>query len=158
VTDVRLVLQDGRSDCGVAALAMMLGHWNRATDATVVRAAVGPPSSADGVSAGRLRDVAQARGLDAFLIEGTRDDLVHEIERGRPGLVGVIKVLGGKPYPHYELLTAINPETGRVLLADPGDGWHEEPWSRFELRWAAARHLSLVVMARASTGTSRATD
>ena len=80
---------------------------------------MGPIESDAGVPAGSLRAIARAQGMNAFLVQGTFADLEHEIAQGRPVLVGVAKVRGGRSYPHYEVVVGTNRSKGAVLLADP---------------------------------------
>jgi hypothetical protein len=69
--NVPFVRQQSDSDCGPAALTMVLGHFGvRASVAELV--AVSPPDRA-GVRAGALRDIARSRGLSAFVVPATLD-------------------------------------------------------------------------------------
>ena len=108
VSDVKLVRQRSDSDCGPAALTMVLGHFGvRATLADV--SAVSPPDD-EGVRAGALRDVARSRGTLRYLrrprhLRGSARELTH----GRPILVGLAKpILVGRPLAHYEVVVAID--------------------------------------------------
>src|SRR5688572_12793621 len=90
VRDVPLVRQRRDMDCGPAAAAMVLGYWERAATVDDIRAASGVPDRR-GVSAGALRDILRARGLDAYLIGGEIGDLERELAAGRPVLVGTVR-------------------------------------------------------------------
>ena len=155
VPGVVLVRQEERRDCGVAALVMILNRWRTEVDPPTVRRLVGPIEDGKGVPAGTLRAIARTQGMNAFLVQGTFEDLEHEIGEGRPVLVGVAKVRGGRSYPHYEVVVGTNRRKGAVLLADPAAGWHEETRRGFEARWAVSRHLSLVVLGQAGPSPSR---
>ena len=155
VSGVTFVGQEEQRDCGVAALAMVLGHWRPGVDEPAVRRLVGPTQAEKGVPAGTLRTIARRQGMNAFLIEGRFSDLEHEIGQGRPVLVGVAKVRGGRSYPHYEVVVGLNRRTGAVLLADPAAGWHEESRRVFDARWAVSRRLSLVVLEKEATLSQR---
>jgi predicted double-glycine peptidase len=148
VADVTLVRQLGRSDCGSAALATALSHFDPRTDPAELRKALGPtdPQGTQGIPAGRLRDLARARGLQAYVIEATLADLAHEIDRGRPVLVGLYRVVGDRGYPHYEVVTGINAQQRQVLLADPANGWRKEDLAEFVRRWTPARNLAVVML------------
>jgi predicted double-glycine peptidase len=163
VPGIILVRQEGRSDCGSAALATVLSRFDPQIDPARVRTAVGPstvPAPAgkilaqatsnarpgDGIAAGRLRDVARAEGLQSFVIEATFADLAHELSAGRPVLVGLYRVVGDRGYPHYEVVAGINPRDQQVLLADPATGWRKEALAQFSARWRLARNLAVVIL------------
>jgi predicted double-glycine peptidase len=162
VPGIILVRQQERSDCGSAALATVLSRFDPRIDPARVRQAVGPatapaPASpklptataahpGDGIAAGRLRDVARAEGLQAYVIEANLADLSHEVEAGRPVLVGLYRVVGDRAYPHYEVVAGINARDRQVLLADPATGWRKEPLEQFAARWRLAHNLAVVVL------------
>jgi ABC-type bacteriocin/lantibiotic exporter with double-glycine peptidase domain len=143
---VTLVRQEGRSDCGSAALAMVLEHADPATTPVLVRQLIGQREGKKWVEAGQLRDVARERGLDAYLVEGTFADLVSELRQGRPVLVGVQRDVLGTPYPHFVVVVGIDPQDQQILIADPAHGWTQESFVDFSERWEPAHHLALVVM------------
>src|SRR5215470_5571146 len=82
-------------DCGPVATAMLLGYWGKKTEPDALRAEahVGPERA---LSAGTIRDLVKARGLDAYLVEGEVDDLQRELAAGRPVLVGLAKPISDK--------------------------------------------------------------
>jgi predicted double-glycine peptidase len=148
---VTYVPQRSLADCGAAALSMVLGVWLAAPDGTgpvgeeQVRAWLGPISPTQGVEASRLRDVAQARGLAAFIIEATPDDLARELGAGRPVIAGVVNVAGRSAFPHYEVVVGLNRARNQVLTADPAIGWRQQTMAEFDQRWRLSRRLALVV-------------
>jgi predicted double-glycine peptidase len=152
VRRISFVPQRSRVDCGAAALSMVLGAWlmapggDQPVDEEEVRAWLGPIHDKQGVEAGRLRDVARARGLAAFVIEATPDDLARELAAGRPVIAGVVNVAGGTAYPHYEVVVGLNRARNRVLTADPSIGWRQQSLAEFDRRWRLSRHLALVVL------------
>jgi predicted double-glycine peptidase len=147
VPDVPLVTQRERADCGAAALTMVLRFWQPATSNERVRAAVGELDDKKGIAAGRLRAIAREMGMQAFLIQGTFDDLVNEVGRGRPVLVGTVQVKRGRGYPHYEVVVGVNQRERKILAADPAQGWREQSLDAFEARWKPSKRLALVVFA-----------
>jgi predicted double-glycine peptidase len=147
VPEVPLVTQRERADCGAAALAMVLRYWQPATSNERVREALGVLDDEKGLAAGRLREIARQMGMQAFLIQGTVEDLVTEITRQRPVLVGTLRVQRGRGYRHYEVVVGVNPRERKILAADPAEGWREHNLDEFEARWRQSRHLALVVFA-----------
>jgi ABC-type bacteriocin/lantibiotic exporter with double-glycine peptidase domain len=144
VQDVPFVAQEANEDCGPAALAMVLGRFSvPVTLADVVSAA---PPTGGGVRAGDLRDVARSKGLQAFVVAGTFDDLAEEVARGRPVLVGLAKpMIGGRALAHYEVVVAINRRARQLLTLDPARGLRENSLEGFAREWAPTGRVTLIV-------------
>jgi predicted double-glycine peptidase len=142
--DVPFVRQQSDSDCGPAALTMVLGHFGvHASVAELV--AMSPPGRA-GVRAGALRDIARSKGLSAFAVPGTFDDLSAELGAGRPVLVGLAKpITTGRAVPHYEVVVAIDRRDREILTLDPGRGLRENSLAGFAREWAPTGHVAIVV-------------
>ena len=105
--NVPFVAQQSDSDCGPAALAMVLAHFGVPASLAEVVAADRPRDG--GVRAGDLRDVARAKGLSAFPVAGTFADLIEQVGRGRPVLVGLAKPMtAGRALAHYEVVVAVD--------------------------------------------------
>src|SRR5689334_191459 len=103
VRGVPFVAQRGGSDCGAAALAMVLTQQGMPTSRDEVLAQIPPRDG--GVTAGELRDFARRRGAQAFVVPGAWDDLERQLQRGRPLLVGLAKpMLGGRAAAHFEVV------------------------------------------------------
>jgi len=111
VRDVPFVAQQTDSDCGPAALAMVLAHFGAPPAAT-------PELARGDVRAGTLRDVARGQGLEAYAVSGTLDDLFEQVARGRPVVVGLAKPMaftGGRALAHYEVVIGLNRARRRIL-------------------------------------------
>jgi len=145
--DVPFIPQSTASDCGPAALAMVFAHFR-----------VAPPAPTDGpelakgdVRAGALRDVARQRGLEAFVVSGTFDDLFAQIGRGRPVMVGLAKPMaltGGRALAHYEVVIGLNRSRRRVLSLDPAVGVRENSFEGFAREWAPTKQVAIVIFPR----------
>lgn len=146
VPGVALTLQRSRTDCGAAALTSVLAYWRPGLTDSQVRQWVGPADDEVGVRAGRLRQVVRDRGMQAFIVEGQFADLEREVGKRRPVIAGVVNVIGGTAFPHYEVVVGINARDRRVLTADPAMGWREQSWDDFEDRWKMSGRLLLVVL------------
>ena len=144
VDGVPLIRQPNPHECGPAALAMVLRRWGVAAHVAQVARETG--TSGQSVAAGALRDEARRRGLQAFLIRGEWDDLVHEVGSDRPVLVGLIqRYTNDRAYAHYEVVVGINARSQQLLLLDPGNGMREDAMSSFSKEWEGAGRLTLVV-------------
>jgi len=145
VPRVSLVRQAGPSDCGAAALAMVLDYWQRPMSVGAIDAR-NPEAVMHGWRAGQLRDLARERGLQSFVVSGGFNDIDHEIRQGRPVVVGVIKRYGDKPLAHYEVVIGIHNEKRRILTLDPADGWREDSLEGFAREWAPTQRVTLVFL------------
>src|SRR5687767_205942 len=72
-----VVKQRAQTDCGLAALAMVAGAWGKQVTVDELRRDV--KMTPKGVKLGALRDVARARGFEAYAISGKHDDLRREL-------------------------------------------------------------------------------
>jgi len=149
VRDVPLVRQDGQHDCGAAALAMVLAYWRTPATSEALRALA--PADETGIRAGRLRDVARAQGLEAFVVAGWPADLADQLARGRPVVVGLAKPMrfsGGDALAHYEVVVGINRARGLILTLDPARGPRENTLEGFAREWAPTGRVTLIVFPR----------
>jgi len=141
-----VVRQRDRTDCGLAALAMMAGAWGRTW--TVVDLAKHAAPTDRGIQLGALRDLARKRGLDAYAIKATTSDLERELTAGRPVLVGLVLPYEGNHFlGHYEVAVAMDPARGDVITQDPATGkTMRRSRVALEQEWARASHATLVVV------------
>jgi ABC-type bacteriocin/lantibiotic exporter with double-glycine peptidase domain len=140
-----VVRQHKETDCGLAALAMVAGSWGRQWSVAELSRQL--PPTERGIKLGALRDLARARGLEAYAIKGTSRDLERELAAGRPVLLGLVL-----PYDqrrnahHYEVAVAMNPRDGTVVTIDPASGsWRQRSSKVLDLEWKTAGFATLVV-------------
>lgn len=138
--------QREEEDCGAAAAAMLLSYWTGEAPAAI--AARLRPVPRGGHTAGHLRDVVRGRGLAAYLIQGTMQDLERELRGGRPVLVGLVKPQRKGVLTHYEVVVGLHPARGLVVTLDPAEGWRENDRDGFLAEWSASHNVTLVVSAR----------
>jgi hypothetical protein len=75
------------------------------------------------IKLGALRDVARARGLQAYAIAGTYEDLRRELSKGRPIVIGLqLPFERDRALHHYEVVVALHPRDGTVVTLDPATG------------------------------------
>lgn len=138
-----LVRQVDEDDCGGAALASVLNFWGYPATPESVEAAIGRRDRR--LSAGDIADHARSRGLEAYVFFGTMDDVRHELEQGRPVIVGLgKKVVTGKALAHYEVVVGYEPAKRLVLLLDPGQGWQVDTFRGFAEEWARSGGVTIV--------------
>jgi hypothetical protein len=142
VRDVPFVAQQTDHDCGPAALAMVFAHFGAPAGAA-------PELAGGDVRAGTLRDVARARGLEAYVVSGTLEDLFAQVARGRPVVVGLAKPMaftGGRSLAHYEVVIGLNRARRRILSLDPAVGLRENTLEGFAREWAPTKQVTIVFL------------
>jgi ABC-type bacteriocin/lantibiotic exporter with double-glycine peptidase domain len=141
-----VVRQEHENDCGLAALAMVAGAWGQHWSLGELQRQLHP--SPRGVKLGALRDLARARGLEAYAVRGTHEDLARELENHRPVLLGLILPFDRKNnLAHYEVAVAIDPRDGTVVTRDPATGKLMRRSKKIlELEWKPAGYATLVVV------------
>jgi hypothetical protein len=155
IDEVPLLRQRGRYDCGPTALAMVLSYWYPA----VPRQRWTPDDRDRRLSAGELRDRALSLGLAAFVIEGTLEDIAHELAQKRPVIVGTVKPVGDTTgVSHYEVVVGIHPKTQRIATLDPAAGWRQNTLAAFLSEWAPSGQLLLVVLPRQAAAMTAAAE
>ena len=143
VTNFPLVMQKDRNDCGAAALASVLRFWGRPASPESVEAAIGRKDRR--LRAGDMADHAKAQGLRAYVFFGSMDDVVYELEQGRPVIVGLGKAVSSdRALSHYEVVVGYEPEKKLVLLLDPARGWQIDTLLGFSKEWARSKGVTIV--------------
>ncbi|HXX93088.1 MAG TPA: cysteine peptidase family C39 domain-containing protein [Planctomycetota bacterium] len=143
VRNVPFIPQEGRDDCGAAALAMVLSSQGRVASMHEILSAC--PPSAGGIRAAELRDFARRRGMEAFLFAGSFEDLEREIGEGRPVLVGLVHGTGTCRVAHYEVAAGVNSGRREIALVNPASGWRRLGWDEFRTAWDPAGRLAMTV-------------
>jgi hypothetical protein len=76
---------------------------------------------------------------------GTLTDIVHELERGRPIIVGLGKqVAAKKALSHYEVVIGYEPKKKLVLLLDPAKGFQVDSLEGFSEEWTRTKGVTIV--------------
>lgn len=157
--DVKLVRQRGIKDCGSAALATVLGYLHPDGPASLGRTAIEASLREEpgrGLAAGELRDYARTHGFDAFVIQGAVQDLEHEVEAGRPVIVGVHKPLSSNEVlSHYEVFVGFHRGRREVLTLDPARGLRRFELEGFLEEWRATGQVAIVVMPKDAPSSAR---
>jgi len=141
-----VVRQHHETDCGLAALAMVAGAWGRNWSVADLDHQL--PPTERGIKLGQLRDLARARGFEAYAIRGTTTDLTNELSHGRPVVLGLLLPYDqSRNASHYEVAVAMRPGDGAVVTIDPASGqWRQRSRQVLDLEWKAAGFATLVVV------------
>lgn len=141
---VTFIPQQEEMDCGAAAMAMVLRHWDSTTGIDDVR--VSMKFDADrGANVGEMRAFAKSRGMEAFLIEGDFKVFEKELSRGRPVIVGMVKRHLHGFFTHYEVVVGYHPVRRLIVTLDPAAGWRVNGEEGFLEEWEPAKRLALVI-------------
>ncbi|MCE9634318.1 MAG: C39 family peptidase [Planctomycetes bacterium] len=141
--NVPLVTQETEDDCGAAALSMVLARWGLDVPPKTLQRECAVAGSA-GLKAVDLRDAARRRGLSAYVIAGNVADLDHELRRGRPVIVGLVKTFASMQVTHFEVVVGLR-EPEQVAALDPARGLVCDAFPAFSAEWAATQGATLVV-------------
>ena len=143
VRGVPLVLQESRDDCGAAAFASVLRFWGHEATPASIEARIGQENRR--LRAGDIVAYARREGLRSYVFFGTIADIRHELERGRPVLVGLGKALDSKQaLLHYEVVIGYEPNQARVLLLDPDRGFQVDSLDGFSAEWMRSKGVTIV--------------
>lgn len=156
IPHVKMVAQEGDTDCGPAALAMALGRWDAAPSPDAWQPRRGEPAPAGGVSAGALRDEARRAGFQAFVLEGSFDDLSAEVDAGHPVIVGLVRLERELRTAHFAVVVGHDAKVRRWLVADPALGVLALGRDALEADWARAGWVTLVLAPNAEAREPRA--
>ena len=153
-----VVMQKRKADCGLAALAMVAGAWGRHWSVDDLAHRI--PPGKHGIKLGVLRDLARERGLEAFAIKASRDDLNHELAAGRPVMLGLMLPHDqNRNRSHFEVAIALNTQDGTLITIDPATGdWMRRSPKVLDIEWKAAGYAALVVTgdgAKTNVGVAR---
>ena len=82
---------------------------------------------------------------DDYVFFGTMKDIVHELEQGRPVIVGLGKMFDEKQaISHHEVVVGYEAKTKQLLLLDPARGWQVDSLEGFAKEWAISRAVTIV--------------
>jgi predicted double-glycine peptidase len=144
VPNFPLVLQADNDDCGAAALASVVRYWGYpAASPQSIESALGRTDKR--LQAGDMETYARSVGLHSYVFFGTMRDIVHELERGRPVIVGLGKMVEEKKaISHYEVVVGYEPQKKQLLLLDPGRGFQVDSLEGFAREWAVSKGVTIV--------------
>lgn len=161
VNGVPFVAQESDRDCGPAALAMVFGYYHlpgTSLEEVSARVPAEDLRRGAGVRAGTLRDLARARGLNAFVVSGTFNDLLEQVSRGRPVLVGLAKPMigmsGDRSAAHYEVVVGINRLRKLIRTFDPARGLRENTLEGFAREWVPTHQVTIIVLPPSAPATA----
>jgi ABC-type bacteriocin/lantibiotic exporter with double-glycine peptidase domain len=137
------VMQDQNDDCGAAALASVMRFWGHEATPRSILSAIGRKDHR--LRAGDMATYARKAGLHSYVFFGTMTDIVHELERGRPIIVGLGKqVAAKKALSHYEVVIGYEPKKKLVLLLDPAKGFQVDSLEGFSEEWTRTKGVTIV--------------
>jgi len=142
-------LQEKNDDCGAAVLASVMRFWGHEVTPRSILSAVRRDDNR--LRAGDMATYARQAGLHSYVFFGTMKDIVHELSRGRPIIVGLGKQIAErKALSHYEVVIGYEPKKKLVLLLDPGRGFQVDSLQAFAEEWTRTRGVTIVTFAPGS--------
>jgi predicted double-glycine peptidase len=152
------VAQANDNDCGAAALAAVLRFWGHPASAQSIEAALGRADNR--LKAGDMETYARSFGMQSYVFFGTMKDIVHELEQGRPVIVGLGKMFDDdkKAISHYEVVVGYEPNKKQLLLLDPAHGWQVDSLDGFAKEWAVSKAVTLVAFPETGAAFAGATE
>lgn len=143
------VLQAKDHDCGAAALAAVLGYWGKPTTPEAVSQSVG--RNGKQLRASDIETYARSSGFSSYVFYGNMGDILYELQRGRPVIVGVGKPYGkDKAVAHYQVVIGYEPHKKRVLFLDPAIGFQTNTYEGFAREWAVSKGVTIVTFLSAA--------
>ena len=116
-----VIRQEGRSDCGPAALQMILAHHRVAATQAELRRLAGTDER--GTSVLGLRRAASAKGLDAVASRRSTDELQN----------AVLPAIAFVNDDHFVVVRRV--QAGRVVIDDPASGRVRLSLATFDVLW-----------------------
>jgi predicted double-glycine peptidase len=150
VPNFPLVAQVDDNDCGAAALAAVVRFWGHSASPESIEATLGRADNR--LQAGDMETYARSLGMRSYVFFGTMKDIVHELEQGRPVIVGLGKMFDDdkKALSHYEVVVGYEPNTKQLLLLDPARGWQVDSLDGFAKEWAISKAVMMVTFPAAA--------
>ena len=111
---MKVVIQDGEKNCGVACLLSIIRHYGGDISQEILREYTN--TSKDGVSALSLINCAKSIGFDAVGVHGEIDD----IDRSKLPVIAHIMV--NKNIKHFIVIYEMNDSKDKIIIMDPSIG------------------------------------
>lgn len=166
---IEAVKQSRNNCCGIACLVSVLDYWEIKTEEQQILAEF-PKSSEKGYSILELRNIAKAKGLEAYAISMQSKPVIQlkkQLQKGRP-VICALKLPGGlyiaydipvygqiyrkllwmfaPKKNHYVLVFGLS--KNEILIMDPAYGFASIPIELFHLSWSKRNYAALVIGVR----------
>jgi ABC-type bacteriocin/lantibiotic exporter with double-glycine peptidase domain len=153
--DVPFVKQSPEG-CGAASISMVMQYWSKDAPATSVADADAAKIQQQlfnrergGILASDMEAYFRQKNFDTFTFHGTWSDLENHLSKGRPLIVCLREGGAFQHSLHYVVVVGVDDAQNTVLLNDPaGRKLARLDRARFEKRWAAMDHWTLLALPR----------
>ncbi len=154
ISAINPVSQTTQNTCGLAALVCVFNYWDILSDQGKLLELFPPNNQNQGYSLSELKEIANGKSFDAFLLKGDIPFLKEQILFGRPIIVPLwmsdswefkinrMKVWGGA-YNHYVVAYGFSQD--HIWVMDPDKGVKTIPVRKFLKMWEANKNISLLV-------------
>ncbi len=151
LTEVPEIRQNSQADCGPTALAILASRWG--VDPQLARGSV---AVQDNATFAELRAAARSLGLTAFVISADHETIIHELEAGRPVMVGLLRPYGKKYVRgHYEVVAGVNVAKRLAATVDPGGGWKVRTFAELDTEWVPTKRAAMVIIGTSERPSAR---
>lgn len=139
--------QEGRYECGNAALAMLLAYYAHTPDAERATALKAKAEESQGLSGAEMTAFLEAEGFEAVIFPGDLSNEVagvyYHLDRHRPLIVCVSNDDEAR---HFVLVTGYDPETELLFLQDPRRGGVSIAAWQFDVLWKRCDRFTLLAV------------
>ena len=142
--------------CGAACISMVMKYWLKDgagassddADAEKIQSQLFDPK-AGGIKASDMEGYFKQKGFNTFAFHGEWTDLETHLAKGRPLIVCLREGGAFQHSLHYVVVVGVDDAQNAVLLNDPAARKLARlDRARFEKRWAAMEHWTLLALPR----------
>jgi ABC-type bacteriocin/lantibiotic exporter with double-glycine peptidase domain len=150
--DVPFIKQE-KEGCGAASIAMVMEYWRQKQGTPSVESADSASiqhalySSKDhGIRAADMERYFQQHNFRTFTFAGTWDDLMPNLQKGRP-LIVALKPSSLEQSLHYVVVVGVDPAENVVYVNDAAQRkLLKQDRASFEKQWSAVGHWTLLAL------------
>jgi ABC-type bacteriocin/lantibiotic exporter with double-glycine peptidase domain len=148
--DVPLVTQQDPNQCGLAALSMVVGYYDRKLSEQQQLELLALTARQGALTGENLAQALRGDGYYVAVFRGGADDsmtgLRHHLSRGRPLIVMLRHPGEGQAGHHYVVVTGHVGASGAWLVADPLAGRRSIDAKAFQTAWDGASRFTILAM------------
>ena len=139
--NIKPVFQRSRGTCGLACLATVLDHWGHPVSIKTLQDIVKEENQRS-ITPEVLKSLSERYGLVAFVYEGTLEDIIEQIDKGRPVITLKNTFPQGK---HYEVVCGYNSVKRIIICHNPNKGLYYFSYKKMRKRLTKTNNFILLV-------------
>jgi ABC-type bacteriocin/lantibiotic exporter with double-glycine peptidase domain len=142
ILDIPFKEQTQANCCGLVCLSMVLEYW---TESPFIFNMENIDCPEKGFSGKELKEIAIAKGYNAFIYKGDLADIYKNLSLTRPVIV-ILRNLGSN---HYVVVSGYS-QDGKLIVNNPSEGRMFYDPESFMNRWEKANYFSFLVLPKSS--------